>query len=48
MRAFVEHLGAAMGSPFGRAVAYAVLAVLAAFLAGYVLVGPLTLHLLPE
>jgi hypothetical protein len=48
MRAFVDHLGSAMGSRVGRAVALTMFAILAAFLAGYVLVGPVALNLLPE
>lgn len=48
MRAIVEHLETVMGSPVGRAVALTVFAVLAAFLAGYVLLGPVALNLLPE
>jgi len=48
MRAIVDHIGTAVGSPAGRAVAFGVFAVLAAFLAGYILLGPLALHLLPE
>ena len=37
-----------MRSPVGRTVALGLFAVLAAFLAGYVIVGPLALNLLPE
>lgn len=48
MRAFIDHLGTVMGSPVGRAVMFGVFAVLAAFLAGYILVGPVALNLLPE
>lgn len=48
MSEIVERVGHVMASPAGRAVALGIFAVLAAFLAGYVLLGPLTLHLLPE